>query len=112
MATSTCKSAIRLWRTASIAISSVSTSQLAILARVFYGSGGYHHQLAANVWNSRGAGRRSHGMAGLDRLEIIVRDGLVADIAARARSAGIELTVSAEGMNLTDPWGTTITLRT
>ena len=78
----------------------------------FYGSGGYHHQLAANVWNSRGAGRRSHGMAGLDRLEIIVRDGLVADIAARARSAGIELTVSAEGMNLTDPWGTTITLRT
>ena len=24
----------------------------------FYGSGGYHHQLAANVWNSRGTARR------------------------------------------------------
>jgi hypothetical protein len=51
-------------------------------------------------------------MAGLDRLEIIVRDGLVADIAARAQSAGIELTTSVEGMSSTDPWDTTITLRT
>jgi len=31
----------------------------------FYGSGGYHHQLAGNVWNSRRAGRRPEDMAGL-----------------------------------------------
>ena len=77
----------------------------------FYGSGGYHHQLAANIWNSRGAGRRSPGMAGLDKLEIIVRDGLQVEIAARARSAGLELTSTAEGMSLTDPWGTALTIR-
>ncbi len=27
----------------------------------FYGSGGYHHHIATNIWNSRGAGPRSHG---------------------------------------------------
>ncbi len=27
----------------------------------FYGSGGYHHHIATNVWNSRGAAKRSPG---------------------------------------------------
>lgn len=79
----------------------------------FYGSGGYHHQLAGNVWNSRRAGVRPEGMAGLDRVEIVVRD--TADfetIAARAESAGIEIANGSGGMNLLDPWGTAITLRT
>ena len=35
----------------------------------FYGSGGYHHQLAGNVWNSRRAGNtpRGHGGSGCRR---------------------------------------------
>ncbi len=30
----------------------------------FYGSGGYHHQLAGNVWNSRRAGKTPRGHGG------------------------------------------------
>ena len=40
----------------------------------FYGSGGYHHHLAANVWNSLGAKRRADDVTGLYELEIAVKD--------------------------------------
>ena len=78
----------------------------------FYGSGGYHHQLAGNVWNSRRASTRPEGMAGLEAVEILVRDAMnVTAIAARADSAGIASTRNADGLTLRDPWGTAITLR-
>ncbi|GGA53592.1 VOC family protein [Pelagibacterium lentulum] len=77
----------------------------------FYGSGGYHHQLAGNVWNSRGADKRSEGTAGLDAVEIIVRDAAdLTTIAARAETAGIEISKDDDGLTLHDPWGTAITL--
>lgn len=77
----------------------------------FYGSGGYHHQLAGNIWNSRGAARRPEGMAGLDDVEIILRDAAeLADILARAESAGLQPTLHDDGATLRDPWGITITL--
>lgn len=79
----------------------------------FYGSGGYHHQLAGNVWNSRRAGKRPEGMAGLDAVEIVVHDATdLTPIAARAEDAGIESIRSADGLTLRDPWGTAITLKT
>lgn len=78
----------------------------------FYGSGGYHHQLAGNVWNSRRAGRRLEGAAGLDAIEMIVRDAAdLAAIAARAETAGIDISKDDDGMTLHDPWNTAITLR-
>ena len=78
----------------------------------FYGSGGYHHQLAGNVWNSRRASTRPEGMAGLEAVEILVRDAMnITAIAARADSAGIASTRNADGLTVRDPWGTAITLR-
>lgn len=78
----------------------------------FYGSGGYHHQLAGNVWNSRRASTRPEGMAGLEAVEIHVRDAMnITAIAERADSAGIASTRNADGLTLRDPWGTAITLR-
>ena len=78
----------------------------------FYGSGGYHHHLAGNVWSSRRAGQRPEGMAGLNAVEIMVRDAAdIAAIAARADGAGIASTWNADGLILHDPWGTAITLR-
>ncbi|MFC3704924.1 VOC family protein [Devosia honganensis] len=78
----------------------------------FYGSGGYHHQLAGNIWNSRGAARRPEGMAGLDAVEIIARNAAdIETIVARARQAGMEPEAGAEGTLLRDPWGIAITLR-
>jgi catechol 2,3-dioxygenase len=78
----------------------------------FYGSGGYHHQLAGNIWNSRRASKRPEGMAGLDAIEIVVRDAAdIASIAGRVESAGLESIKNANGLTVRDPWGTAITLK-
>ncbi len=72
----------------------------------FFGSGGYHHQLAGNTWNSRGAGVRGEG-AGLGAVEIVPRDEPTrAAILARAAAEGI----AATDGTLADPWGTRIVL--
>jgi catechol 2,3-dioxygenase len=77
----------------------------------FYGSGGYHHQLAGNVWNSRRAGTRPEGIAGLDEVAIVVRDAATLDaIAERADAAGIPVEHDPGSLALRDPWGTQITL--
>ena len=77
----------------------------------FFGSGGYHHQLAGNVWNSRSAGPRPEGMAGLDRVAIVVCDATeLSNIVTRAKSAGIANTQSRDATILRDPWGTVVRL--
>lgn len=77
---------------------------------VFYGAGGYHHHLATNVWNSRGAGRREDGCTGLAAVELVPADGAVwTALRERLRAAtGVE---DADGLRLNDPWGTTIAVR-
>lgn len=37
----------------------------------WFGSGGYHHHLAANEWHSKGAERRPDGAAGLSTVELL-----------------------------------------
>lgn len=64
----------------------------------FYGSGGYHHHLATNTWNSRGAGKRNFPSTGLADLEILADVEPLAALRAKLPAA------------LTDPWGTPITL--
>lgn len=64
----------------------------------FYGSGGYHHHLATNTWNSRGAGARNFPATGLADLEILADPAPLAALRAKLPA------------NLTDPWGTPITL--
>lgn len=63
----------------------------------FYGAGGYHHHLATNTWNSRGAGQRSPS-TGLAAVQILADAPSLAAITARTGGA----------TDLTDPWGTTI----
>lgn len=57
----------------------------------FLSSGGYHHHLAANIWNSRGAGQRQMPSTGLSEMAFVLREG------ARFPDPG-------EGF--ADPWGT------
>lgn len=64
----------------------------------FYSSGGYHHHLATNTWNSRGAVHRPAGATGLADLE------LRADPAEYARLA------ADMGGATEDPWGTSVSL--
>ena len=58
----------------------------------FFASGGYHHHLAGNIWNSRGAGMRSEGVTGLSELVLAADPGVLA------------------GREFTDPWGTRISV--
>ncbi len=78
----------------------------------FFGSGGYHHHLAGNIWNSRHAGPRPKGAAGLEMVEIIARDpDMRSTILARAKAAGIAANSLSAPVVLSDPWGNAITFR-
>jgi catechol 2,3-dioxygenase len=77
----------------------------------FFGSGGYHHHLAGNIWNSRRAGPRPEGATGLESVEIVARDPGIRDgILARAERAGITVDTAGPTPALRDPWGTRIAL--
>ncbi|QKC82907.1 VOC family protein [Mesorhizobium sp. NZP2077] len=58
----------------------------------WYGSGGYHHHLAGNVWHSRGAKQRSPGSTGLAEIELLVQPHTL--------PVGV----------IEDPWGTKFTI--
>lgn len=57
-------------------------------AAVFLSSGGYHHHIGANVWHSRGAGKRPQDTTGLSFVELASKDGRTGEAA--------------------DPWGTVV----
>lgn len=69
----------------------------------FYAADGYHHHIAANIWNSRGAAVRTPS-TGLSEVEILATPEAAAAIAARAGGSS-----SGETRTLLDPWGTPIT---
>lgn len=76
----------------------------------FFSSGGYHHHVAGNVWNSAGAGRRGTGATGLLGFEIVPADAQVqAELLHRAERLTPQEHVGP--VEVTDPWGTTLVLR-
>ena len=78
----------------------------------FYGSGGYHHQLAGNVWNKRDAVVRPSGMAGVDEVEIIAhKANIVANVVARASNMAVVHRTQGSEVTLLDPWGIAIRIR-
>lgn len=78
----------------------------------FFGAGGYHHQLAGNVWNSQGAGLRLDGRTGLASFEIVFAEAAArAAVEARAAQAGLSVEDRAVGSGLRDPWGALAILR-
>ncbi|NPD14976.1 VOC family protein [Xinfangfangia sp. D13-10-4-6] len=73
----------------------------------FYAADGYHHHIATNIWNSRGAPARSYPSTGLAEVAMEVNPARLE--AARNRAAAAE---AGQGtLALRDPWGTAITLR-
>ena len=78
----------------------------------FYGSGGYHHQLAGNIWNSRGAHPRAGETAGLDGFELLTPDPAVISLTRqRLEGASVTPAETSDGLDLRDPWGTRVSLR-
>lgn len=77
---------------------------------LFLGAGGYHHQLAGNVWNSRNASVRTEGAAGLAEVALLVDGATLVLVQARCRSAGVSLVEDGETLVAHDPWGTQLRL--
>jgi catechol 2,3-dioxygenase len=70
----------------------------------FFGSGGYHHHIATNIWRTQGDQRREAGQAGLATVT------LAADAASRARLAKTWLATRESAMGLTTLDGLTFNL--
>ena len=75
---------------------------------VFVSAGGYHHHMAMNVWNSRGAGRRQPTL-GLGRIDIVVpgADDL-GELGERMRHYGVEARDDGQTVAFDDPWSNLI----
>lgn len=65
----------------------------------FYGSGGYHHHVATNVWNSLGAGTVDRPVTGLAEIQLLASDAAV----LTALAGGVP--VDGDDVLLQDPWG-------
>ncbi len=88
---------------------------LKIMARYpgasFFATGGYHHHIAANIWNSRGATARQDNMTGLSDYTIRFNDKAALQTALAALEAQeIASVKTTEGHKLKDPWGIGLTL--
>jgi catechol 2,3-dioxygenase len=78
---------------------------------LFLGSGGYHHQLATNIWNSRGAPPRTEPTTGLAEVEIRLRNrDILAATRARLAEGGVAFEEGEAGLSVKDPWGTGLRL--
>jgi catechol 2,3-dioxygenase len=75
---------------------------------VFVSAGGYHHHMAMNVWNSRGAGRRQRTL-GLGQVDIVVpsADDL-GELSERMRHYGVEARDDGQAVGFDDPWANAI----
>lgn len=77
---------------------------------LFASAGGYHHHLAMNVWNSRGAGPRAATLGlGDVAVQVPAREDLDA-LVARLRRAGLPFQDSGNAVVAHDPWGTQVTV--
>ncbi|SMD19564.1 VOC family protein [Rhizobium sp. RU36D] len=77
----------------------------------FLSSGGYHHHLGTNVWQSRDAGQRDDKATGLDWFSLRITDGSLLDgQRQRLAEAGYRLTEIEGGIEAVDPWGTRVRL--
>ncbi|UHS55955.1 VOC family protein [Agrobacterium vaccinii] len=83
---------------------------LKIMARYpgasFFGSGAYHHHVAANIWNSRGAQARQDNMTGLSGYSLKFNEKAALDTAIAALDRmEIATERQSDGIALKDPWG-------
>ncbi|MDQ1556913.1 MAG: catechol 2,3-dioxygenase [Actinomycetota bacterium] len=79
---------------------------------VFVSAGGYHHHMAMNVWNSRGAGRRARTL-GLGRVDIVVpTSDDIGALGERMKHYGVPTRDDGQTVSFDDPWANLITVTT
>lgn len=71
---------------------------------LFVSAGGYHHHMAMNVWNSRGAGPRMPAL-GLGRVDLALPtvDSL-GELGERLRHRGVDVRDDGRSVSFEDPW--------
>ncbi|WP_405374773.1 MULTISPECIES: VOC family protein [unclassified Microbacterium] len=76
---------------------------------LFVSAGAYHHHMAMNVWNSRGAGPRMPSL-GLGRVDLVLphADSL-GELGERLRRRGIPLADDGRTVSFADPWENALT---
>jgi len=78
---------------------------------LFVSAGGYHHHMAMNVWQSRGAGRRQLTLGlGLVRIEVPTGDDL-GGLAERLAHHGVSTSYDGDTLRFDDPWANAIEVR-
>lgn len=77
----------------------------------FYATGGYHHHIAANTWNSANAPRQANNLTGLRSVRMLAADYAALDATlARVTQAGLKVERRDETTILRDPWNIEIEL--
>jgi len=78
---------------------------------VFLSSGGYHHHVALNTWQSAGAGPRDPSATGLAQFTLRVSDpALLEPARMRLTQAGAQTSEAGSDLIAADPWGTLVRL--
>ena len=78
---------------------------------LFVSAGGYHHHMAMNVWNSRGAGRRFPSL-GLGQVDIdLPTPDDVGALTERMRHFGVQAADDGRTVSFEDPWANRIHVR-
>jgi catechol 2,3-dioxygenase len=83
---------------------------------LFVSTGGYHHHLGLNTWAARaaeGVSRPPAGALGLARFELLVDEAFDLDrLERRLSAAGVETHRGDDGVQVADPFGNGLLLRT
>jgi len=75
---------------------------------LFVSAGGYHHHMAMNVWNSRGAGPRMPAL-GLGRVDLALPDAdALGALGERLRHHGVDVRDDGRAVSFGDPWNNAI----
>lgn len=71
---------------------------------LFVSAGGYHHHMAMNVWNSRGAGPRMPAL-GLGRIDLALPHAdALGELGERLRHHGLQVRDDGRTLSFDDPW--------
>ena len=75
---------------------------------LFVSAGGYHHHMAMNVWNSRGAGPRMPAL-GLGRVDLTLPDAeALGELGERLSHFGTQVADDGRTLSFLDPWHNTL----
>ncbi|WP_158862052.1 VOC family protein [Leifsonia sp. AG29] len=75
---------------------------------LFVSAGGYHHHMAMNTWQSRGAGRRAPAL-GLGEVKIRVpRPDDLGELTERMRHYGVQTRDDGASVGFDDPWANSV----